>query len=887
MKVFHRHFFQLIQRHSILTILVAAPIVTAVILLTTMIFCDYAPFGQHSLAVADARIQYLDFFGYLKNVFSGQDSLLFSFSKGLGGGCLALFAYYLASPLNILIIFFQHADLNTFFNIIFFCKAILASFTFALFLSYRFREFLRQGTNHYIAIRCIVFVILACCYGLSQYALAQASNIMWLDGVIMLPLLMLATYRIIQGYPSYPLAILTGCAILFNWYSAGIDCLFVIFWFIIELSLKFASQTTSLKQFLRQALRPLLRFILALALGVLLSSILFLPTITSLLGTSHATPNLVSVFKPNFVGAIPTLIERYSLGAGSIFGAASIFCGSLPLIGTIMVFISKRIQRRTKFILAAFLAVLVLALYWNPLIMLFSMFEQVGSYWYRYSFIAIAGLIFLSAYYFAHALHVNEVHRLLRASLLTGAVMIVVQYIHSATDLNLTYRTVILLLLITLCLVASLSSKTKKRRLLSLSILLLVACLEIGYESYLFLRGYNEIDTTAYANYISSTNSLLSEIKRNDQNSNYRISTTSNQYTDEAGILGATANYNESLSFGYRSLSTYTSTPDELQLQQLAKLGYRSDFDIRTIVNTSILGTDSLLGVKYVLSKYPINGLELLSAYPADSIGRQIYKNPYALPIALPYANNTQSVDSGDTFIYQNQFYSKLLGRDVKLYQPVAFRQVQNDHAVTYTLTIPSGNYALYGNIPATGENPGLILNVAEAYSIAYATTADQSAATLVPSVFYIPTNGSKQTLQVSLASDQAEYHIGSAEFYLLDLNLLGKITEELLNRPQAQVNLQQASASIDITCTESNQSLYISLSTDPGWRIYRNGTLITPDSFGDGFLSIPLATGENHIQLIYHASGFQLGIIMSSLGVVSIVLLYFYESKHRRTHMV
>ena len=46
----------------------------------------YAPFGDCSLAVMDATYQYLDFFGYLKNVFSREDSLFYSFHKMLGGG---------------------------------------------------------------------------------------------------------------------------------------------------------------------------------------------------------------------------------------------------------------------------------------------------------------------------------------------------------------------------------------------------------------------------------------------------------------------------------------------------------------------------------------------------------------------------------------------------------------------------------------------------------------------------------------------------------------------------------------------------------------------------------------------------------------------------------
>ena len=78
-----------------------------------------APFGDSaSLACSDANNQYLDFFLYYKRLISGTAGFSYSFSKMLGGTNVALFAYYLASPLNLLIAFFPTDRILFFFDLL-------------------------------------------------------------------------------------------------------------------------------------------------------------------------------------------------------------------------------------------------------------------------------------------------------------------------------------------------------------------------------------------------------------------------------------------------------------------------------------------------------------------------------------------------------------------------------------------------------------------------------------------------------------------------------------------------------------------------------------------------------------------------------------------------
>lgn len=59
-----------------------------------------------------------------------------------------------------------------------------------------------------------------------EYNIDQASNIMWLDGVYMLPLILLGVSQLVREDKKALLAGASGVALLLNWYTAAIDFLF-------------------------------------------------------------------------------------------------------------------------------------------------------------------------------------------------------------------------------------------------------------------------------------------------------------------------------------------------------------------------------------------------------------------------------------------------------------------------------------------------------------------------------------------------------------------------------------------------------------------------------------------------------------------------------------
>ena len=63
------------------------------------------PFGNGTVLIVDSIHQYLPFYTDLHEMLVKHESLLYSFSAGLGYDFWATFAYYMASPLNFFLVF--------------------------------------------------------------------------------------------------------------------------------------------------------------------------------------------------------------------------------------------------------------------------------------------------------------------------------------------------------------------------------------------------------------------------------------------------------------------------------------------------------------------------------------------------------------------------------------------------------------------------------------------------------------------------------------------------------------------------------------------------------------------------------------------------------------
>ena len=145
------------------------------------------PFGPESFLTEDLKYQYIDFFHWYRKVLTGQESLFYSFSTSLGNNAWGLWSYYLASPLNLIILLFPEELLTLAIFVISAVKLGLTGVTTSLYLRRRFS----LGRSSTLA--------LSLCFACSLWSMTQLRNPLWMDAVVLLPLVALGAWRCVTS----------------------------------------------------------------------------------------------------------------------------------------------------------------------------------------------------------------------------------------------------------------------------------------------------------------------------------------------------------------------------------------------------------------------------------------------------------------------------------------------------------------------------------------------------------------------------------------------------------------------------------------------------------------------------------------------------------------
>ena len=797
----------------------------------------YAPFGIDTLAAMDGHIQYVDLFAYLMDLLSGKADISYTLSNSLGGDTLAISSYYLGSPFNLLAFFFNKSQISTFFNLIVALKLSTAAFTMTIFLRSRFGQ----------RISALFTVLLSLSYAFMQYNIAQSSNVMWLDGVYMLPLMILGVHKCITDKNSVLLSVSTALCILFNWYAAGIACLFTIIWFFYEATLFVCGQDRPCsKHTISSLLSLFFRFGIAMVTAVLLSCVTFLPTVHTLLGGKGTNLIIRNVFNGNIL----SVIQNYHFGAVSDIGSPALYCGSVALLGTIAFFLSKNIPLRKRITTGFLLALMLLIFFWDPFYLLFSLFNYAYSYHFRYSFISIFTIIYIAACFYSHTDEYPQ-KKIVSIAGLFSVLLMLLEYIKPVHDLKQIYYTAFVTLGSGVLIYTVL--KTKKRNLLLSVALILVLIAELGQNAKLLMNYYREFTYPSTVGYHEAQQEQIDQLKAHDQGQ-YRISQTSYRYP---------VSYNESLAFGFWSNTGYTSCPDNRQLDFLDRLGYRKEGDCLSIAKTSIIAADSLLGTKYILSDTPINGLKPIGELDAKN-GKSVYENPFCLPMAfITDFFDASAIEYTNPFDYHNELFDRLLGEKADLYLQLEAAQTTENNVTTYSFNLPEGNYAIYGNIPSSGQAQA-DLDVNGAYKQSYSSW-------LAPSVFYIPTESGDTGAYVSVSA-LAPQLLGTPQFYALNLDRLDTVTSLLKQGALSGVQLGTNHIVADLKA-DAGQYLVMSVPYADGWSITINNREIESLLLGDCFMVLPLTEGNLRINMEYSIPYLGAGIALSAIGLAALLL--------------
>ena len=837
------------KRNKIHAEILLSALLTLILLLIIYKVELLAPFGNKSLATMDARIQYLDFFAYLKDVLENKADIKYTFGKSLGGSAIAVFSYYLSSPFNILVMLFEKENLNVFFDLLILLKLVCCSITCTIFLAYRFEKI---GSKS--------IVLLSVSYSLMQYNFAQSSNIMWLDGVYMLPIILLGVYYVVVEKSIILLSISVGLSILFNWYIAGINCMFSFLWFIIEQLYCYNERTRS-----KGILKNTLAYFGSMILGIGISACLFLPTIFAL-REGKGSFDLGSL-QFSFLGNLLTIVQNLTSGATSSKGSVALYCGCFVIIGCFSYFFLKMDKINIKRIDILLLITTVLMFYFSPFSFALSLFRAVNSYWYRYSYLGIFVMIYFAAKFYERWDNgFCDKKTLLKGVFCYSGLLLILDFGNHVWELNKTYLTILFALLIAAVLLKIEKNNRRNGKIIDTIVLCMIVFLDLGYNAHNLISVYQANNVDEYSAYVTNEKALIGKLKDYD-NGFYRINQTYTRYIKDNNL---TANYNEALAYNFNSIISYTSTPDNVQLEFLDRLGYRKNGAAMNIVNTSILPVDSLLGVKYILSYEPINGLILNDKM---SLGGEnvVYENPYCIPNAFIFNIDDMALaenNENNPFTYLNILYGQLLGENAEIFKEAVYQSSIEQEEAHYQIKVPDEKVILYGNILTKKElNADLLID--GEFRSAYSEW-------LAPSVFYIPCNEG-ESVDVILKADEIDNNIKQSQFYFVELDQFKEIIDQLNSRKVDSIKIEPGKVT-GMVYGKNDEALFLNIPYHKQWNIKVNGIEIEPLLLGDCLMCIPLVDGENIIEMDYYIQGLREGAIVTIFSIIVIIFREGYK---------
>lgn len=791
----------------------------AVLLLIVFALCHVAPFGDNSIAVHDANIQYVDFFRYYRHIKDGTDDMIFSFTNFLGDSGVALFAYYLASPFNFLILLFKEGQEHLVFSLLVLLKLSTAGLTSGIYLKNRFCDLREEFV-----------LLLSVSYALMQYSIAQSANIMWLDGVYMFPLVLLGIYQLVRTGKSPLFIFAIGFSVLFNWYAGYFNCIGAIYFFIVELLAPSNSDRTA-----KQKLISFGSAILHGAAGLAISAVFFLPSIKSLLlGKGQSEMKFLVDFNANPLN----VLSGFAIGSQSYNGGVSLFCGSLVFIALGVYFVSKNFTLKDKIANGIILFAFLMLCYFKPLEYIANGFRDITSYWYRYSYIIIAFLIFIAARVLS-GIENEKRETVIKVTLFEIMLVFVTNYFEKdATPVKFICITAVLMLIYALIYDAYANGKEWFKKFGSVALAALLFA-ELGLNAIALFRHEGFSSASEYKEYYEKRAPYIEETLKNDTTF-YRIAQEDYRFLSNENL---TSYYNDSYALGYPGIGHYSSTYANNQANLMAKLGYASDPTV-PCTNVRMLAPDSLLSVKYFISE---DGIK---------------ENKYFIKPALVYSTEVTSVYDENPFEYVNQLYTELLGKKTKIYKKVKIKYKLKQGKLTFKAPKKKKNRITYFALNTNGWTTGKVYcnnKFVSVYSF-----------WLTPQTLVLDTSKKKEVeVRYDFAGNKDD--INDVYCYSLDTKALKKAAKALNKKAvsDADIRYEKGKITVFADADKKGMNLFLSVPVSPNWTVTDNGEKIKTNKFAGTFYSIPLQKGENVIEMTYDVAGFSTGKKITALAML------------------
>ena len=808
--------------------------------------------SDSSPLLGDGFHQYVIFDVALRNILHGNGSLFYTFTSGLGLNFYALSSYYLGSFLSPLVYFFNLSNMPDAVYLTTLLKFGLIGLSTFFSLTRLFKD-----------IPKFLKLALSTSYALMSFTVSQLEIKTWLDVFILIPLIITGLYLLITQKKR--LLYFTSLSILFiqNYYFGYMTVLFLIFWYLCQISWDFKTRKSSF-----------LDFIITSVLAGMASLILTLPTLFDLQTHGEKLTGItkfqtesswyLDLFAKQFIGSFDT--TKY----GAI---PMIFVGLLPFILTILFFTLKSIKFHVKLIYAIFFAFLIASFYIEALDLFWQGMHTPNMFLHRYSWIFSTLLIYTAAEVLKRLKELKVWNFLVSLFLLVTGVLTTI-YLKShysfLTDLNI-------LLTLEFLVVYSLLLLAVIKKFISVKLFAILISLFIMVE--ISLNASSQMDGIAKEWGFASRSAYNRDIPAMESFSIY----IGNQFTRTEKLQTQTGN--DSMKFNYNGISQFSSVRNRSASSTLDKLGFKSsgtNLNLR-YANNSILA-DSLFGIQYNISESPIDKYGFQDVYQKDNL--TLYENQFSLPIAFASQSVYNDVKFNEhTLDNQASFLNQLANVDFDYFSPILYEKTENtndlisvtsssneDAAIQYQIEVPENSqvYLSFTNLHFSNDKQKKVDILVNGEKKTFTTDN-------VFSFFNLGYTKEKKTFNINVSfPGNSQVSFESPTFYRLDTKTFTDAIQKIKEQPvTVSTSKNKVFARYDV---QQDTSIFFTIPYDKGWSAYQDGKKIEIKQAQTGFMKVDVPKGKGTITLSFIPNGFITGAICSFTS-----LLLFGIYNHRR----
>ncbi len=862
------------------------------------------PFGDGTPLVLDLNSQYAYFFEGLRNfIYGDASSLLYSFSRSLGGEFMGMYAYYLASPLSYIVVLFPQDRIQEAILTILLVKTGLCGLSFGYYLH-----------KHSKTPKKIIILTFSVMYALSAYAVCQQSNTMWIDALIWLPMMALGIEQLIlnRRYKLYTVSL--TFILISNYYMGYMLCIFAVLFFFYYYFSKSPSEINPRGEKLH-LVRAGTRFAIFSILSAAISAFMLIAAYYSLgFGKSDfSSPDwsLTSKFE------IIDLLTKFLPGAYDTFepsGLPFVYCGLLTLILLPIYFTAKKISSREKIVSGALLAIFFISFIVSPIDLIWHGFSTPNWLNGRYSFLLCFVLLILAYKGFGNLRRAGEKFLLVICALIVLFIAVAEKfelesYINSNKKL-LTFGCIWFSIFFTIALLAILCLKirlrSKKAQHCVSAVLAAIVCLEVFCNGAVcFMKINDDVVFTkywSYQNFVGDLRPAVESLKEYDDGF-YRA--------EKNRTASELLKYNFPFALALRGISNSTSTLNADAIQLINYLGYNARAHISQYRGGTPAG-DSLLGIKYVIDNKSSTALDSVydKVEEINDPNYNVYKNPYALSIAYGVSDGLKSFDMSDTESYVNVFerYNALLSTMIgetastNVFEPIGGLSLKNGNckevklatqlrytspeksegSFSFIYTAPySGNYYFYPE--AAGIPETVKVRVGSGDRISFLERNSDH----IMSLGYFE-EGSEIRLTFYIAKDDSiNFYTKRAFLWYFNEDAYDTSMQKMLAMPQFEIDPESKDDHIfgRIDTDNDGQMILSTIPYDEGWRVYVDGEQVEIYETLDALMAFDIENaGEHTLELRYMPDIYKVGIVISIIGISAFILICAADFVLKRT---